>query len=283
MSGPRLFSERGAVSDSQDACSVSLASRIRLRTLLTITTVLIGLADPGAPLTLGAGQPSADSCIECHGNPTFRVTNPKLFDYYQRWQQSVHCQEGLSCADCHGGNPKAAEKEQAHRSNLKPSEPASLVNFQNIATTCAECHADIYDGFRQSKHFKQIVAKDQDAQGPNCVTCHGSVNASVVNIHTVEKTCAACHNSQSQNHPELPAQATELLYRLLSAQRFYRYVSTRGNPIETKPFLEMADHQLQLLAVKWHTFDLPAIRKDTESILALLRAKRHEIGRNQKK
>jgi formate-dependent nitrite reductase cytochrome c552 subunit len=46
-----------------------------------------------------------NSCIECHGQPDLRVTEKKLYKYFREWELSIHAQEGVTCVDCHGGNP----------------------------------------------------------------------------------------------------------------------------------------------------------------------------------
>ena len=43
----------------------------------------------------GVGDPHQEQsdklgCVDCHGNPELRVTNPKLFTYFEDWRKSVH-------------------------------------------------------------------------------------------------------------------------------------------------------------------------------------------------
>lgn len=229
-----------------------------------------------------SGAEQATSCVECHRNPDFRVTNRKLFDYFQRWDLSIHQQAGVSCVDCHGGNARSADKDLAHQGLSGQAGANSSINFRNISTTCGDCHVDVFEAYRTSKHFEHVVAKSQERQGPTCVTCHGSIDANVVNVNTASETCSVCHNPESENHPEFPKQTTDLLYQFLSAQRFYRYITVRGNPSETAPFLKEADIKMQALARTWHTFDLDAIERETRAVLSMLKAKRQEIGLAQK-
>ena len=133
------------------------------------------------------------------------VTNRKLYDYYQRWTVSVHSQEDVTCVDCHdlaAGGVVPGEARSNH--------PDNATGPYNIPRTCGECHEEIYEGFRESTHFDHVVAKQQEEQGPTCVTCHGSINVSVLNVVTVEEACARCHNEESGNHPENPAEARSL-------------------------------------------------------------------------
>ena len=228
-----------------------------------------------------SAEEAKDSCVECHGKASFLVTDKQLYDYFQRWDASVHRQEGVNCVDCHGGNPRSFDKEKAHGGDLGAAKAKSAVNFRNIPKTCGGCHEDIYRGFRESTHFEHLVSKDQEDQGPTCVTCHGSLNVAVLNVNTVEDTCRKCHNQETENSPENAQEARALLNRFLSIHRYYRYITKRGEPAETKQFFEEFDAQIHDLTVTWHTFDLDAIGEKTEAVLEGLRAKREEVAKAQ--
>jgi hypothetical protein len=124
-----------------------------------------------------------------------------------------------------------------------------------------------------------VVAKKQEAQGPTCVTCHGSINVAVLNVNTVEDACSRCHNEETENAPENPREARDLLNRLLAIRRYYRYITVRGEPSETKEFFESTDQKLDDLSSTWHTFDLDQIREETQVVLDALKAKREEVSR----
>ena len=161
----------------------------------------------------------------------------------------------------------------------KLANAKSAVNFRNIPRTCGECHEEIYQGFRESAHFDHVVAKKQEDQGPTCVTCHGSINVAVLNVVTVEEACARCHNEETDNHPENPVEARSLLNKFLSIHRYYRYITVRGDPADTKPFFKQVDTQTHSLSLAWHTFDLDEIGEQTQVVLDTLREKRKEVAR----
>jgi nitrate/TMAO reductase-like tetraheme cytochrome c subunit len=236
-----------------------------------------------ALLFLPGETPSAveadDGCVACHRDPAFLVTNRKLYDYFQRWTSSVHKQEDVTCVDCHGGNPDVSDKDAAHAGDLSGSGRRSAVNFRNIPRTCGECHDEIYEGFRKSSHFEHLVAKKQEDQGPTCVTCHGSINVAVLNVTTVEETCHRCHNEETDNHPETAGEARALLNRFLSIHRYYRYITVRGDPAETRTFFEVIDARIHDLSIAWHTFDLDRIREETQIVLEALRHKRETVAK----
>jgi hypothetical protein len=231
-----------------------------------------------------AAEEKSDSCIECHSGSELMVTNKKLYDYFLRWGESIHKQEGVSCDDCHGGNPELSDKDKAHGGSLGGSDVKSAVNFRNIPDTCGECHDDIFEGFQKSEHFEHVSNQgEEEEQGPNCVTCHGAINVAALNVTTVEEICQKCHNEESDNQPENPRKARALLNRFLSIHRYYRYITVRGDPVETKLFVARIDPQISELTVTWHSFDLEAIEEKTEAVLTELNAKRAEVAIAYKK
>jgi nitrate/TMAO reductase-like tetraheme cytochrome c subunit len=249
--------------------------------VLTLSVLLLLSLVPWK--SASAKEPAKDSCVECHGKASFLVTNKKLYDYFQRWSSSIHKQEEVTCVDCHGGNRDTSDKKKAHGGDLDAADANSAVNFRNIPKTCGGCHEDIYAGFRDSTHFEHVVSKNQEDQGPTCVTCHGSLNVSVLNVNTVEEMCRKCHNQETENSPESPQEARSLLNRFLSIHRYYRYITVRSDPTEAKRFFDEVDAQIRDLSVTWHTFDLDEIGEKTEAVLQALKAKREGIARTSKK
>jgi nitrate/TMAO reductase-like tetraheme cytochrome c subunit len=235
-----------------------------------------------APWARARAAANGDSCVGCHSDPSFLVTNKKLYDYFQKWRDSIHGQEEVTCVDCHGGNPDAVDKDAAHAGGLDAANHKSAVNFRNIPNTCGTCHEEIYDGFRESEHFAHVEKKKDDGQGPTCVTCHGSINVAVLNVNTVEETCSRCHNEESENTPETPEKARALLNRFLSIHRYYRYITVRGDPAETEGFFDAVDARIHALSVTWHTFDLDEIEEKTEAVLESVRRKREEVAKAYK-
>jgi len=70
------------------------------------------LAIVGVPAAVHAQTPAAtNSCLACHATQQdARIATPAaLFT-----QPDVHRESGFACADCHGGNPAAADKAAAH-------------------------------------------------------------------------------------------------------------------------------------------------------------------------
>ena len=227
--------------------------------------------------SLTAETTKPDYCVDCHRNRDFIVTQKKLYLYYQNWTLSRHKQEEVACSDCHGGNPKAKNKHQAHGKAVGSEKTQSWVDFRKIPDTCGKCHNDIYEGYQQSQHFKHLIKRKQEEQGPSCVTCHGAMKIAALHVTTVQKVCPLCHNPETNLHPQVPDKAESLLNGFLAIHRFYRFVSIRGKTQETRLFLTEIDDLISSLSVDWHTFDLEKIEQKTKLILTLLKKKRDQI------
>lgn len=257
------------------SASQSRTRRAAIRGLPFLMLLALLLAAWAAPTM---AESPTDSCVDCHSDANFFVTNKKLYDYYQLWSESVHGQEQVGCHDCHNGNPKRADKAGAHgRIEMAAADKTSPVNYRNVPQTCAQCHDDFYDHYRQSSHYKESQKQDKSRRGPNCVTCHGSVNTAVLNVNTVRRTCEVCHNEETENHPDIPGRAESLLNKFLSMQRFYRYLSKKERFFPDGPTLAQFDDKTSELYVDWHSFELENIEKRTVELLALMKRKRTEI------
>jgi len=212
---------------------------------------------------------SADSCVDCHRDPTFRVKNKKLFDYFRQWEGSIHDEAGVSCIDCHTGNSNAADKETAHAGMLPPSDPKSRVSYKNVPKTCSDCHFDVYENFIQSKHYKALMEKDI---GPNCVTCHGSLSTEIYFSSAVVKTCANCHNSETKNHPEIVETADQILHRLSVSGMYRKWTSLHYESAGTPEVMKNTDALYQGIARSWHQFDFEQTDRDSESLMLELKS-----------
>jgi hypothetical protein len=246
---------------------------------------LAALAIAMAVFVYATPAAKADTCIDCHSDPNFAVTKKKLYDYFREWQNSIHAQEDVSCADCHGGDPTAKKKEAAHVVTFKgkKSGVADATNFAHVPETCGSCHEEKYDAYVRSHHYKLMLDKKQVQKGPNCVTCHGSLNAVALNVTSVGETCALCHSKEKDNHPDVPAKAEALLKDFNSIHGYYRYIRIRGEPAEIDGIVRAVRPRIQKLSNDWHTFDLKIIDPQTKELLNDIRAKRNEVRDAQKK
>jgi formate-dependent nitrite reductase cytochrome c552 subunit len=248
---------------------------IQASTVFALIPVLLALS----PNAIVLAQ-EASSCIRCHENPEFLVENKKLYDYFQEWRASIHGQAGIGCVDCHGGNAKAETKEAAHR-EFRQSKRDSKVNFRNIPETCGKCHDGIYNAYMTSKHHA-LLTEQNVQQGPNCVTCHGSLNARKLTVNTVRAACQQCHNDKTGNHPDIPNRATHLLNDLNAIRGYSHYISVRASAEVASEASKVLGQGMEEVAEHWHTFDLDATQHKTEMLLEYARSKRKEVQKGSR-
>lgn len=229
------------------------------------------------------GSVLADSCVVCHANRQFMVTNKKLYDYYQRWRISTHAQEDVACDDCHGGNPQGKTKLAAHGKSMSASDSHSATNFKNIPETCGACHDDKLAAYRQSLHYKKMKQKKQEQKGPNCVTCHGSLNATALNVNTVRNVCIQCHNAKTKNHPGIPNKAVSLLNDFNAIRGYVNYIRRRAPANQLGGIMKKIEPMVEGLSNQWHTFDLDKVAPQTKGLLEIVQQERKRIRALNKK
>ena len=153
------------------------------------------------------------SCTVCH-------SDADLFDeehvaIVADWSQDVHSTVGLSCHDCHGGNPDLTladdieAMDESHAANPYRGAPER----QEVPGFCGRCHSDPtymrrfkpdarIDQEREywtSHHGQALAAGDTNVA--TCVDCHGnhdirSSSSPESRVHPthVGETCSGCHS-----------------------------------------------------------------------------------------
>ena len=170
---------------------------------------LVLLAEPAG---VKEAPPRTDtSCVACHGQLDAEMVGALAED--------IHFQKGLSCHDCHGGNPAAGIDDPARAHDVAKGwtgKPSRL----RIPNLCARCHADAafmkrfdphlrvdqLSEYRTSVHGKKNA--EGDLRPAVCVDCHGvhgiravaDPRASVYPTN-LAATCARCHASADVMKP----------------------------------------------------------------------------------
>ena len=202
----RLQKIHSAKSWFHNVWRAQLARGLRARDARATFRVAVRLGIILAVFTLVPAQKKS-SCIECHSKlEDTRLSAPaKLFD------NDIHHARGLSCNDCHGGDPNADTKEGAkdpRKGYL--GKPKTL----DIPAYCGKCHSDATlmkkfnpslrvdqeKEYYTSNHGKLLKAGEQRVA--TCISCH-SVHGirspkdplSSVYPSNVAETCSKCHAS----------------------------------------------------------------------------------------
>ncbi len=124
------------------------------------------------------------------------------------WDGDIHKEVGLTCADCHGGDPTLEDMDEVRQGRSYVGVPKTVA----IPNFCGRCHSDP----SYMKKFNPSVATDQldkywtsihgqlneqgDAQAATCVSCHSvhsiqpaKIPSSSVYPMNLPGTCAECH------------------------------------------------------------------------------------------
>ncbi|MGP8243542.1 MAG: cytochrome c3 family protein [Bryobacteraceae bacterium] len=156
-----------------------------------------------APALLFA-QPPKDTCVECHAAMDGALQRPVLLI-----KDDVHIANGLSCADCHGGD-RTSDDPSVAMSKAKGflGKPGRA----EIPQFCAKCHSnpdfmrrfrpqqrvDQLELYKTSVHGKLLASGDENVA--TCVDCHSVHNIRAVNDASspvyplnIPDTCGRCH------------------------------------------------------------------------------------------
>lgn len=251
---------------------------IFLSTFLFITSIAFFFVADVAVNTVSAVDVS-NSCIKCHGQANFRVTDKKLYKYYRDWELSIHAREGITCFDCHGGDPNSTDKEKAHGKDIK--QLLTPVGYERISVTCGRCHKRNAENYKKSNHYRILTAKGRLRPTPTCVSCHGSINTSIPTADAIAGICAHCHNAVTENHPEIPEIASYLVGRLAFINSYYLHLISKGVLEKSPDFSKKVNNELSELARTWHTLNLDRIEDKTLQIRTLLMKKGKELRKER--
>lgn len=154
------------------------------------------------------------SCTACHANPDFFPEEERIA-IPQAWQASVHADVGISCHDCHGGNP-SMEVADDMAGAMDPEFPANpyreVPGAREVPDFCGRCHSDpsYMKRFRPDARVDQVREYWTSGHGTallagnekvaHCTKCHGSHGIlradnprSSVYPTQVATTCGHCH------------------------------------------------------------------------------------------
>jgi len=174
---------------------------MRLQFMMTLMMLIVF-----GCIAFGDDSKTKDSCVSCHTDTGSAEA--------VAFKQYIHFQNGISCADCHGGDPSKEDMEQA----MDPRKGfIGVPHATDIPTLCGKCHSDVQQDFENSAHANAL--KSGNNKGPQCISCHGIHNIvaisdkhSPVSPLNVTKTCSSCHSNalyMKQFNPSLPVDQYE--------------------------------------------------------------------------
>jgi hypothetical protein len=125
-------------------------------------------------------QTAETACIKCHGAMPGRLGEP-----VKLWKGSIHAANGISCHNCHGGDPTdMAMAMNPARGFLGAPKSGAIPEF------CGRCHVGVKEDYLASAHGHAL-----GRGGPQCVTCHSNhavIKATPDLINS--RDCTRCHD-----------------------------------------------------------------------------------------
>lgn len=184
-------------------------------------------ATPAAKPAAEAHAPS-DECMTCH----LDAETPEALAY----RNDIHRARGVTCADCHGGDPHSDDQDAAMN---KAKGFIGVPKKDRIPLLCGSCHGGQDSGFTSRYKLKNVLADyhgseherslEANPRGAQCVSCHGVHNIVAVTdpkspVHTshVVETCAKCHGDaryMRDFNPTLPVDQKEKYLTSVHGQR----------------------------------------------------------------
>jgi predicted CXXCH cytochrome family protein len=145
-----------------------------------------------------------DSCVECHSVLAGSYLTPA-----QEFRNSVHLQQGFTCAACHGGDPSSDDPQVAMS---RARGFIGVPKKADVPKLCAHCHSDpnVMRRYNPSERVDQYAEYVTSVHGQRlahgdtkvavCTDCHGvhdirSVKDPTAPVYplNIPKTCARCH------------------------------------------------------------------------------------------
>ena len=171
-----------------------------------LAPVLVAALMVLALFTVASAQKKS-SCIECH----VKLNDPRLSNPAKLFDNDVHRGRGLSCNDCHGGDPNADTSEAAKDPGKGYLGKPRTVD---IPAYCGKCHSDANlmkkfnpslrvdqeNEYYTSVHGRLLKAGEQKVA--TCISCHTvhgirAVSDPLSSVYplNVADTCAKCHGN----------------------------------------------------------------------------------------
>ena len=182
----------------------------------TLSSAILGTLILAATMSAQAQTPSdgttESTCVTCHLALGDDMAKP-----VELIRNDVHGRKGISCVDCHGGDPRESDLDRSmdvRRGFVGKPTPAQIPGF------CGKCHSsaefmkrfnpslrvDQQAEYSTSVHGKRLA--QGDTRVATCVSCHGNhgvldvkdPNSPVYATH-VATTCAKCHSNAETMKP----------------------------------------------------------------------------------
>jgi hypothetical protein len=160
-----------------------------------------------------------NDCIRCH-----QFIGGEMGKPVSQWSGSIHQRQGITCDQCHGGNPdlKIGNLRKLGPQEIHEWSKRAMYAIPNFAGApsgqaqfdlCAICHpesAEVYAASIMGQAYLQAKG------GPSCTQCHGAHRNA---IPSVPESCKSCHQNTTGFDRVKAMSVTEVQVRELARLR----------------------------------------------------------------
>ncbi len=196
--------------------------------------------------------PAETVCIQCHAGQPGNLGTP-----VKDWQGSVHQRNGISCHDCHGGDPTDFANAMSPERGF-----IGVPDYEQVPEFCGRCHVGVLADYRESAHGLKIAAG-----GAQCVVCHGSHAVQEARLELInERDCSRCH--EYGRAAEIKAALAETDARLTAVGSEFERLRRLGVSVEALKG-QLFDLRNRFHRV-FHSVDVNKVRTETGGVQAEL-------------
>jgi len=136
-------------------------------------------------------------CIECHSGQEERLAAPVA-----AWRTSIHAANGISCHDCHGGDPTSFAMAMNPENGF-----LGTPGYEEVPDFCGRCHVGVAKEYMAGAHGKAL-----ENGGAQCVVCHGNHAVKKASLDLInEETCTQCHSYERAALIKLSLSETDVM------------------------------------------------------------------------
>jgi hypothetical protein len=185
------------------------------------------------PASVAWGLTGDTSCTVCHSNAVLFESGADLATHFGA---DVHAKAGLSCHDCHGGNPALdlADDPDAMDESFGPHPYTGVPSRDKIPGMCGGCHSDA----AYMRRFNPSPRVDQESE--YWTSQHGIALAGGDLEVAVCTDCHATHSIQRVSSPDSKVYPTRVADTCTTchgdAQRMAGRTDPAGVPIPIDPY-----------------------------------------------
>lgn len=199
-------------------------------------------------------------CLQCHSGQAGHLGAP-----VDAWRSSVHAENGISCHDCHGGDPTDIAMAMSPDRGF-----VGVPEYTEVPDFCGRCHVGVFEAYREGGHGKALASG-----AAQCVTCHGDHAIQKASIELInEDDCSRCHSYERAALIRLSLVETDEMLKAAEVDlgRLYR-LGFNVDDMQGVLF-----NQRNVFHRTFHGVDVDRVRQETTGVQAELDKLNSEIA-----